>query len=143
VNILNKGCEILDKTNMMIDFSIIGDEFNPHLITEKLQIEPTEQYTKGDKNKLDFERQETCWSISTDYVETMYISELIDKLLSKLASKRDILIHLKEELGLEFKFFIVINIENNNKPTIYLDKKIIEFANSLEAEFDFDLYIMS
>lgn len=128
---------------MMIDFSIIGEEFNPNVITEKLELEPTEQYMKGEKNKRNFERKETCWSISTDYIETLYISELIDELLYKLSSKKDILIHLKKEINLEFKFFIVINIENNIKPAIYLDKRIIEFANAIEAEFDFDLYIMS
>lgn len=126
----------------MIDFSIIGDDFNPNFITEKLKLEPTEQYRKGEKNSRNFVWQETCWSISTDYVETLYVSELINRLLEKLSSRKDILIYLKRELNLEFKFFIVINIENNVKPAIYLDKRTVEFANAIEAEFDFDLYIL-
>jgi hypothetical protein len=127
----------------MVDFSIIGDEFDPNLITEKLGLEPTEQYIKGEKNDRNFKKQETCWSISTGYNETLYVSELIDEIISKFCGKEEILIQLKQTLNLSFKFFIVIRIENNIKPAIYLDKKIVKFANILEAEFDFDLYIMS
>lgn len=125
----------------MVDFSIIGDNFNPKEITEKLLLEPTEWYIKGEKNKRNFERKETCWSISTGYVETLYVSDLFDELLDKLSSKKEALIELKTDYNLTCKFFIVVNIKENIKPAIYLEKKVIEFANDLEAEFDFDLYI--
>lgn len=127
----------------MVDFSIIGEEFNPEIITKKLLLEPTECYLKGEKNSRNFERKETCWSFSTGYVETLYVSELFDEVLNKLTSKKDTLIKLKNDYNLVFKFFIVINIEEDIKPAIYIDKKIIKFANDLEAEFDFDLYIIS
>lgn len=131
----------MEKTNLMVEFCIIGEDFNPEKITKMLMVEPTEYYIKGSKNKRNFERKESCWSISTGYVETLYVSELFDVLLNKLTNKKEIIIKLKKEYNLTCKFIIVINIEENIKPAIYLDKEIIKFANFLEAEFDFDMYI--
>lgn len=131
----------MDKTNLMVEFSIMGEDFDPEKITKMLMVEPTECYMKGSKNKRNFEMKETCWSISTGYIETLYISELFDELLHKLANKKEIIVKLKEAYNLTCKFFIIINIEENNKPAIYLDKEVVAFANFLEAEFDFDMYI--
>ncbi|MFJ3390822.1 MULTISPECIES: hypothetical protein [unclassified Lysinibacillus] len=33
-----------------------------------------------------------------------------------------------------------VKIEKGNTPALYLDKDIIKFASSIEAEFDVDLY---
>lgn len=133
----------MDKTNLMVEFSIIGDNFNPDEITKSLGIEPTECYIKGyDKNRY-FKMKESSWSLSTGYIQTVYISDLFDELINKLTSKKDILLELKNKYNLMFKFFVVINIENGEKPAIYLDKEVVSFANYLSAEFDFDLYIYS
>lgn len=131
----------MDKTNLMVEFSIIGEDFNPEKITKMLMVEPTEYYMKGSKNERNFEMKESCWSISTGYVETLYVSELFDELLNKLGNKKEIIVKLKRKYNLTCKFFIVINIEENIKPAIYLNKEIVEFAYFLEAEFDFDMYI--
>lgn len=127
----------------MVDFSIIGDDFNPDIITNVLRLNPTEQYLKGEMNSRNICRKETCWSISTGYKESLYISDLLEDILVKFSGKEEILIRLKEELKLTFKFFIVMNIVENVKPAIYLDNRIIQFASNLNAEFDFDLYVLN
>jgi len=38
---------------------------------------------------------------------------------------------------------IVIEIENNDKPAMYLQKNIIDFSSSIDAEIQFDLYVYS
>ena len=127
----------------MVDFSIIGDDFNPDIITNTLLLDPTEQYLKGDMNRRNIARKETCWSISTGYKESLYLSDLLEEIMVKFSGKEERLTKLREELNLTFKFLIVVNIVNNEKPAIYLDKSIIQFANNLQAEFDFDLYLLS
>ncbi|SHL04119.1 protein of unknown function [Desulforamulus aeronauticus DSM 10349] len=64
----------MDKTNIMVEFCILGDDFNPEEVTSKLLIEPREQYLKGSRSTRNIERKETCWSISTGYVETLLVS---------------------------------------------------------------------
>lgn len=131
----------MEKTNIMVEFCILGDEFNPEEITSKLLIEPSEQYLKGSRNARNIERKESCWSINTGYLETLFVSEVLDILLDKLASKKELILEIEKEMDLICKFFVVIKIEDKIKPAIYLDKRVIEFADFVGAEFDFDLYI--
>ena len=133
----------MNKTNLMVEFSVIGEHFNPDVFTKELLIEPTEYYLKGDRNKRNIERKETCWYISTGYVETLYVSDVLTMILEKLNDKKEKLNDLKNRFNLSYKFFIVVKIEDRQVPAIYLDSEVIEFANSIKAEFDFDVYIYS
>ncbi|QCT01008.1 hypothetical protein E6C60_0283 [Paenibacillus algicola] len=40
-------------------------------------------------------------------------------------------------------FMIVINIENNDKPAVYLESDTIHFASEIGASINFDYYIYS
>lgn len=131
----------MKRTNIMIEFCLLGDEFNPEELTRELLVKPTECYKKGSKSIRNIERKESCWSLSSGYIETLYLSELLDVLLEQLVEIKEKIVKLSQELNLTSKFFIVVNIVENEKPAIYLDKKVIEFANFVGAEFDFDFYI--
>lgn len=131
----------MENTTIMVELSAIGDHFIPDQITERLAIKPTEQYRKGDFSKRNVERKESCWSISTGYVETLYVSDVLAQLINKVSGKESVLIDLKNEFDLIYKIFIIIKIEQNQKPAIYLESSFIEFANAINAEVDFDLYL--
>ncbi|MCM3130555.1 DUF4279 domain-containing protein (plasmid) [Paenibacillus urinalis] len=131
-----------DITTVMAEFAIIGENFTKQNITNQLQIEPTEFYSKGDKIKnRDLYRKETAWSLATEYEESLDINLQLNKLISILNDKKEELLKLKRTYNLFYKFFIVIKIEENETPAIYLDTTTISFANDLGIEFDFDLYI--
>ncbi|MCU5167588.1 DUF4279 domain-containing protein, partial [Bacillus paranthracis] len=55
--------------------------------------------------------------------------------------KTEPLKQLKKKYDLEFLFMVVIQIENNESPAMYLQKNIIDFASSIQAEIHFDLNI--
>jgi len=132
----------LDETNIMVEFNIVGDYFEIDLISEKLMIEPAEYYNKGDKvGDKDKKRKETCWSINTGYEASLDINNQLEKIVSLIEPKRNELKKVKELYQLDYHFCIVIRVENNQSPAIYLEKEAIEFANDIGADFDFDLYI--
>lgn len=131
----------MDKTKLMAEFSIIGDWFDPTIITKELLIEPTDCYFKGDVSKRNIERKETCWYLSTGYIETLYVSDVLKIILDALNVKKDKLNDLKEKFDLTYKLFIVAQIEDKQVPAIYFDSEIIEFTNYIKAEIDFDMYI--
>ncbi|WKL02853.1 hypothetical protein Q0F98_03140 [Paenibacillus amylolyticus] len=61
----------MDKTNIMAEFNIIGDHFEPKLITEQIGI-----YIKGEKiDDRDLYRKEACWFLDTDYQEFFDINQ--------------------------------------------------------------------
>lgn len=49
---------------------------------------------------------------------------------------------IKIKYDLEIKICIVIYIKKKKAPGMYLNKEILKFINSLEAEVDFDVYVV-
>jgi hypothetical protein len=140
----------LDKTQVMVYFSLYGDEFPIDYVTETLEIEPTKTYKKGDTIVRTFNqkvtstkthyRLETAWELSTGYQESFDVKEQLDHILGLLKNKAALINQLKTEYELECHFSIVIIMENGYTPGLHIDNEQIEFANSIKAEFDIDLY---
>ncbi|KRF51071.1 DUF4279 domain-containing protein [Peribacillus butanolivorans] len=137
----------------MAYFSVFGDEFPLEVVTDILGIEPTKTYKKGDiiekinnPNLVSTKirrRKETDWTLSTGYQESYDINNQLNTILKSLEGKTKELKQLKEKYSLEFLFMIVIQVENDEKPAMYLQKNIIDFASLIQAEIHFDLYIFS
>ncbi|MGE7920596.1 DUF4279 domain-containing protein [Viridibacillus sp. NPDC093762] len=132
----------------MAYFSAFGDNFPLEEVTNILNVEPTETYKKGDVIEKPFatkilRRKETSWTLSTGYQESLDINDQLNVILKSLEEKTKELIQLKKRYGLQFQFMIVIEIENNDKPAMYLQKNIIDFSSSIDAEIQFDLYVYS
>lgn len=106
-------------------------------------ITPTRTWHKGDPIRKDLYRKETYWELGTKYEESLNINDQIDKVIDLIQDKKDQVRRLMREYNLEYKFEVVINIENNAKPAMYLNKDTIKFIYDLGAEIDFNLYIHS
>lgn len=129
-------------TNIMVEFRILGADFDVDYITDCLSVTPSVFWKTGDKIEgKNYTRKHTCWEINTGYEESLDINTQLNKILSLLSSKTDDLIRLKKSFNLDYCIEIVINIENDIKPTMYLSKEVIEFAYMVGAEIDFDVYV--
>ncbi|MFC9707260.1 DUF4279 domain-containing protein [Paenibacillus sp. NPDC056933] len=133
----------MERTNVKVEFSIFGDQFDLNIITNTLLIPPTRTWLKGDPIQRDLFRKETCWELATEYEESLDINDQIDKVKILIQDRKDQVVKLIRQNNLECKFEVVINIENNEKPAMYLNKDTIKFIYDLGAEIDFDLYIYS
>lgn len=129
----------MDKTNVKVEFVILGDMF-PDDITNKLRIQPSSQWNKGDVLKNGRIREFSGWEISTEYQESLDISEQLNQIFTRIRDKREELIALCQSDGVECRFCFVIKIENGQTPAMTLDREIIAFANAIKAEFEFDIY---
>ncbi|WDM02792.1 DUF4279 domain-containing protein [Alicyclobacillus cycloheptanicus] len=127
----------------MVEFDIIGDMFPLDKVTEELSVAPSGKYVKGEPvtNRNGLVRKETCWYVSTGYQESLDIGAQLNKIVGIFKNKIGELNLLQKEYDLEFKIFVVIRVENNQMPAIYLNAETIRFAHSINAEFDFDVYI--
>ncbi|MEI2467902.1 DUF4279 domain-containing protein [Niallia taxi] len=136
----------MDKTKVKVYFSLFGDAFPLEEITERLEITPTETYKKGDlipNRSIPLYRKETSWDLGTGYQVSLDVNNQLQKIINKLKNKASIINEIKDAYSAECKFFIVVKIEEGNTPGLYLDKEIIKFASTIEAEFDVDLYANS
>lgn len=141
---MSKSVFEMERTNVMVEFNIIGDIFDTDIITHRLSIQPNEHWMKGDKVKdKDIERVDTCWTVHTEYEESIDINEQLKKILNILIPKLNELKEVQSAYNLEYRFCIIINIENNEKPAMYINGEMIKFVYEINAEIDFDLYIYS
>lgn len=134
----------LTDTNIMVEFKITGEIFDEKLINQKLSILPSVYWRKGDEIESSNRcREYTCWTLSTGYEESMDINIQLSKIIDKLYLKLDKLLELSEELTVSYMIDIVVNIENNEKPSIYFNSRTIEFAHAIGSEIGVDLFIYS
>ena len=137
----------MKKTNIYAEFRIMGDTFDPALVTRALAVQPTEVWRKGDcvynnQGKTTTLRQYTNWGYKTATLETLYIDEPIQTLQTVFADKTNTLLTLQEQYDLSFTIDIVIEVENNEPPAMCLQGFILEFAAALHARVDMDMYIL-
>ena len=135
----------MEQTQVMVYFSMFADEFPLDAVTKQLGIEPTESYKKGDIIKKispteNYVRSYTRWKLSTGYQESLDVGEQMDMIIDQIGDKSAIINDLKKQFGLDCRFTIVIIMNNGYTPGLYLDQSIIAFANSINADFDIDLY---
>ena len=138
----------MEQTQVMVYFSMFADEFPLEMVTKHLGIEPTDSFKNGDIIKKispteNYVRSYTCWKLSTGYQESLDVSEQMDMIIDQIGNKSAIINNLKKQFGLECRFTIVIIMNNGFTPGLYLDQSIIAFANSINADFDIDLYANS
>ena len=133
----------MERTKVKVCFSIFGDTFPLDYVTEKLGITPSDTYRKGDiipnRSTTQF-RKETSWDLDTGYQESLDVNEQLQQIITQLRNKVSIISEIKKTYSVECKFFIIVIMEEGHTPAFYLDKDVINFASSIEAEFDIDLY---
>ncbi|HFJ9439610.1 MULTISPECIES: DUF4279 domain-containing protein [Bacillus] len=135
----------------MAYFNVTGDIFPVEAISDALNIEPTKTYKKGDVverrdnpnlvSTKNLYRKGTDWTLSTGYQESYDINDQLHVIVKSLGEKTEPLKQLKKKYDLHFLLMVVIQVENNESPAMYLQKEIINFASSIQAEIHFDLYI--
>ncbi|MBJ7930769.1 MULTISPECIES: DUF4279 domain-containing protein [Bacillus cereus group] len=135
----------MDETQVMVYFNLSGDEFPVEVVSERLQVSPTKSYKKGDiirktNETENITRNYTSWQLSTGYQESLDVGDVMEQLILKLKDKSAIINELKREFGLECRFTIVIKINDSHTPAFHLDNPVIDFSNSIKADFDIDLY---
>jgi hypothetical protein len=133
----------LNNTQVNVYFSLFGDDFPIDYVTKKLEVTPTETYKNRElipNRSTVLYKKETSWDLGTGYQVSLDVNDQLQQIVCKLQYKSSTINEIKEAYFVECKFFIVIKIEDGNTPALYLDKKVMKFASSIEAEIDIDLY---
>ncbi len=131
------------KTNIMVDFTIGGDVFDPDDISKTLQLEPSSVRIKGEKINEYAKMKYSYWTISTDYEESLNASIQIEKIMKLIRNKVPELNYLKNKYKTEHGFVLVVNIEEGIGPTIILEKDFYDFLIDIDGFFTIDSYVFS
>jgi hypothetical protein len=141
----------MDHTNVMTYFEIKGDEFPIGYITNKLGINPTRYYKKGDEIIKPYNpsvistqkryRTYTSWRIGTEYIETLYADKQAKEVIAPLLNKINELIEIQEKYDCLFVLMQVPIIEQGHSPALGYDKEVIDFCSKIGASIEIDLYV--
>lgn len=135
--IFEKGTE----PEMYIDMSVFSGEndFEPFELTEKLQIQPTATWYKGDIIRQNLYRKETCWRLETKRITASDFNDIFTELMNILSEKIDILSDYVKKNNLCVKIYPVI-VVSDSMPIIIISPEIQKILLSLHAILEFDMY---
>lgn len=130
------------KTNINVEFNIIGDYFDLDTVSTELNLNPTQSWIKEEAvPKRRTIRRDTTWSYALGTKETINLDEELTNLISIFDSKREILKDIKVKYELEYQILIIIKIENEETPAMTIRTPNINFMNDICCELEFDTYV--
>lgn len=133
----------MDKTTVSTHLTLSGDEFDIGYVSDILATQPDYIRYKDEVLKNGRKFGHTEWGIETDYEVSLDVEEQFKKLHTRIIEKVEILARLREECNAEWSILFVIKIENGEAPAMHLSKETIKFAAMIDAEIDFDVYVLS
>lgn len=132
----------MKKTHIKAELLITSFNVSPTLLTEKLGIEPTQAWAKGDDViGKDLKRKDSLWLLSTVYQESLDVNESIALLMDILKPEKNALQEIKRLYDVKYTLEIMIKIRDEEAPAIYFNTNCIQFINDIGAEIDIDLYV--
>jgi hypothetical protein len=132
-------------TRVKIIFTIFGDALNPEIIGSALKLTPSAFWFKGDlvpNRKNGLVRKETCWEYSIGFIETLFLEDVSNELISVLSPNLDFLIKYINDNNLETKVDIVVEIVNAEIPCLFIDKNLMGTILKINGEIDVDIYCL-
>lgn len=124
--------------NIKVSFFFAGDEFDLTEVTNQMQLTPTETREKESFPVQEF--AQTTWELSTKRERCHVVSLQFEKLIQVLAGKEKEINQICSSYGLSVSFVVTIWMNKDDNPEIVLEKEIVSFAASINAEIGFDLY---
>jgi len=122
-----------------IHFTITGS-FDPDKFTEDIGLKPTNTWKAGEavQDTLII-RKKDGWKLTVAESESHYLDLEINNLINFLKPYRLQITSFCKKFNLKIEFSCVIYTENEF-PSIYFDKELLENIRSFNAEIDIDLY---
>jgi hypothetical protein len=120
-------------------FTLTGD-FDPKVITERLGVEPSESWRKGDRSeRTHYERKFSRWSLNSrlDHAASLeeHVRDVLDQTRDHAAAIR--------EIGEEFNCWVqLVGFFHNHYPGFGLDSNLIAGLASLNVAIDCDFYYL-
>ena len=133
----------MEQTSFYTYMKLAGDDDFPlEEVTKRLQIEPTDAWRIGDKVRPNspLERFYTCWLYKIGPATSLNVDDVLKPLYEQFHSKVDVINALKEQYHLSVQIDVVIEIEKGETPALTISPAMSQFASSIGADIDIDLY---
>lgn len=127
-------------TSIKCYFEVIGDGFNPDLLTEAMGIEPTKTWRVGDTTRRSGRPyKHDGWSIRSEEVASLDLREVVLPVLRRLLPVAGVLSEYCDRLNLEAVLSCAVYVEDDQMPALSLDSETIRMLSALGASLDIDI----
>ncbi|MGE7024427.1 DUF4279 domain-containing protein [Solibacillus cecembensis] len=139
----------MDKTSLYAYIQFSGnDDFPLDVVTERLGVQPTKTWKVGERVKPNHPinqllRSYTGWRFEIETKESLDTEDVLLPLLEVFQSKTETINQLKEELILDVRLELVIQIYNGYTPGLVIYPEFSKFAAEINAFLDIDMYVFS
>jgi len=130
-------------TQIKLLFAVFGDLLMPEVLGDILKLSPTSFWHRGDlvpNRKNGLVRKETCWEYSLSFIQTSNFEDVSNQFLKLIIPNLNLLEKYICKNKLKTKIDIVVEIVNDEKPSLCIDKNLMDVMLKLNGEIDIDLY---
>lgn len=130
------------QSNSYVYFAFRGDNFDPDVLTQKLQINPSDSWRTGDPGKYIQQQKNSCWMLKSTENELLNLDKLVEEVIAKLSDKVEMINILKKEYNLETILEIIMYVDVNEEqstPWISHNKQILNFLYFTGTTMDLDI----
>lgn len=123
-------------------FSVFGDLLNPEMFSKVSMKTATSYWLKGDRNlnHNNLMMKETSWEYSYGFKETLFLEEVSNLFIQDFSLSADRIASYINENSLESKVDLVVEIFNDEAPSMAFDKRFLELVVKMNGAIDIDLY---
>ncbi|SES43977.1 DUF4279 domain-containing protein [Psychrobacillus sp. OK032] len=125
-----------------------NDDFPLDVVTVRLGVQPTKTWKVGERSTPNHPinqllRSYTGWRFEIETKESIDTEDVLRPLLEVFQSKTDTINQLKEELILDVRLELVIQIYDGYSPGLVIYPEFSKFAAEINAILDVDMYVFS
>ena len=120
--------------------TLIGEEFNPDEVTERLKIQPCRVRTKHEilGNGQEFGHYE--WGIETDSIEHYDLDPIVNRLIEFIKPRTKLLTEVAKKCCAEWNILFYIS-SSEDFPAVYFISEFVQLSAEINAIIGFDTYI--
>lgn len=130
----------MTKDNEQYAYLTITGDFDPKVITERLDLQPSECWKKGDRNeRTQREKKFSRWSLKSRLDHSASLEDHVEDVLNQIHDHASVI----HELSLEFDCGVqLVGYFHNDYPGFGLSNKLIAGLARLNLGIDCDFYYL-
>lgn len=137
----------MEKTSLYAYISFTGkddvDDFPVEEVTKILGVQPTTIKRIGERINDVHTRSFTSWQYESQMLETLDVEDVLLPILNVFQDKTDLINRVKEELNLNVRVYLVINIVNGHTPGMTISPELSKLLSSIDAPLGIDMHVYS
>ncbi len=127
--------------HVWVSFTLIGDSFDPDVITAALGVRPTSHHRKGDQRGKTARWPRARWRVTVGPRDTIEVDAMLAELMAYMASGEREIKRVCADLGLEGTITCAVEPTSSLTPALTFPPEIVRWAADRDIAIDVDVML--